>query len=139
MSEVRPTTGDVAVVLRSYTRGRYGGELGDFDESTSPTKEQVEAVIDHVMPLVTARLGSNLPGRLVAAAKSVATLRAAMGVVRSLMREGDGAEAGLYEAIREEYQEALRDFDAAARGDSSVDVGRGSGMGSIGAATVYEV
>lgn len=134
----RPTTDDVAAVLNAYTRGEYDGVgPGTFTADTTPTATQVEALIAHTLPLVAARLGETIPEALLPVAKSVATLRAAMAVVRSLLRQSDGNEKDLYDTLRQEYLDAAVDFKDAAQGDSASDPGAGKGIGNIGVRTVY--
>ena len=137
----RPGVGDVATALKGYTKGKYGGEEngGTFTATTTPTADEVDDMISSTLPLVAAKLGSTVPDELAQAAKSVATLRAAMAVVRSLMRQSDGNERDLYELLRDEYRDAVADYDAAARGHDSASEAGGSNIGNISIATVYNL
>lgn len=137
--DYRPNADDVATVLKGYTTGKWGGSEagGTFSEATTPTRDDVEAIITATIPLVAARLGSTPPAGLLPAAKSVAALRAAMGVVRGYMRQSDGNERDLYEILRDEYRDALTDYDLGAKGNDSSSAAGGSRIGNIGVRTVY--
>jgi hypothetical protein len=109
---VRPSLATMGSLMRARTKDFDGNELGTFTENTRPTDGQVQSAIDTALSLVGARLG-NVPDRLEDLARSVVALRAAMIVETSYFPEETGAEDSAFASYRDQYREALTDYDAA--------------------------
>lgn len=100
-----PTVQQVARHLRARTRGPSGAEVGTFDNTTVPTDEQVEAIIDMAMPFVSGMLG-DVPEGCSAGAQSLAALKAAEMVEISYFPE-QLQPGGTVQALRALYADLL--------------------------------
>lgn len=111
-ADYRPTLADLGGVMRARTRDSDGNELGTFTADTSPTDDEADGVITTALALVAARLGQ-VPDALGDLARSLVVLRAAMLVETSYVPEETSTDTSAYAAYREQYRDALADYDAA--------------------------
>ena len=109
----RPAVRDVASLIRARTKDAHDNELGTFTEATRPTADECEAIIDGVLPIIEARLGRDIAEPFWPAARRLAALRAAMGVERTYWPESVNSEGSSYQALKDEYDEALEALLAA--------------------------
>lgn len=133
------TTADVAVLLRArtYSKGTpapdpekpfdsvAGGVLtGEFSESTRPSIAQVQEAITKAATEVRARLGQEVTdAALLAFAKDVVALRAAMTVELAYYPEQANPDDSIYEKLKELYEDALSSLVAALPDTSSTRKG----------------
>jgi hypothetical protein len=108
----RPTLADLGGIMRARTRNGSGDELGTFTEDTRPTAEEAEGLIDRALGLVSPRLG-DVPESATNLAPSIVALRAAMFVETSYYPEETSGEGNAYASYREQYRDALADYDDA--------------------------
>lgn len=115
-----PTVADVSAILRARTySGRHpdpenpmavlagGVQLGEFDENTTPTAEDVaERIIPSAVQDVLLELG-DVPGELVGETRRVAALRAATECERSYIPEQADETRTVYQTLRLTYQEEV--------------------------------
>lgn len=111
-ADYRPTVADVGGLLRSRTLDDDGHELGTFTDATRPTAAETEAAITNALALVAPRLG-DVPDGLADMATSIVTLRTGMLVERSLFTQEATPDQGAYATLRDEYRDALADYDLA--------------------------
>lgn len=119
-ADFRPTVDDMGAIMRARTASG-GEELGTFTTETQPTAAEVETAIDRASGLVSPRLGS-VRDDLIELARSIVALRAAMLVETSYFPEEAAPDQSAYAAYREQYHDALADYDAAV----GEDVGDGN-------------
>ena len=84
---------DIALLLATRTRTDSGEEAGTFDDTTTPTADQVQALIDLALTEVSGHLdGLDVPADLDPAVARLVALRAAALVELSYFRvqQGDG-------------------------------------------------
>lgn len=105
---------DVAVILRARTYADGGGEtesgeeVGTFDATTRPTGDQVGELIEQAAKEVRARIGQDVEDAdLLAFAKDVVALRAAMGVELSYIPEQTDPDYSVYEKLKDLYEQGL--------------------------------
>lgn len=60
----RPTVAQVGSVIRARTKTSGGQEIGTFDDTTRPTGDQVEDLIDLTLSDTAASLGEDIPAAL---------------------------------------------------------------------------
>lgn len=111
-ADYRPTVADLGALLRSRTLDDEGNELGTFTAATRPTADQAEDFITRSLALVTPRLGV-VPDRLADMAGAIVALRAGMMVERSLFTQEATPDQSAYQTLRDEYRDALADYDSA--------------------------
>lgn len=96
----RPTVMDVAALTRTRTKGEFGDEPGTFNETTRPTGDQVERIIDQaVVDVLGVFTASDVPAEVQEEAKRVAALRACLYVELSYFPE-QGADNSPYLQLR---------------------------------------
>jgi hypothetical protein len=109
----RPTVAQVAAILRArtYAEGSdevdAGEEVGTFDNTTRPTSDQVEELIDLAVADVSMRVGVDIPEALRASAQRVAALRAASEIERSYLPEQTDSGQSIYQTLRLTYDEEV--------------------------------
>jgi hypothetical protein len=112
-ADLRPTLADLASIMQSRVYNGTGeDEVGTFTYETRPTAEQAETIIDRALGLVTGRVGS-VPASLREMVRSIVALRAAMLVETSYFPNETGSEDSAYAAYRDQYRDALADYDEA--------------------------
>lgn len=111
-----PSVQDVARHLRARTRGPSGAEVGTFDNTTVPTDDQVEAIIDMAMPFVSGAIG-DVPqdSPCEQGARSLAALKAAEMVEISYYPE-QLQPGGTVSALRALYADLLPTVQACISG-----------------------
>jgi hypothetical protein len=112
-----PSVQDVARYLRARTRGPDGSEVGTFDSTTVPTDDQVEAIIDLAMPIVSGMLGL-VPATCEVGARSLAALKAAEMIEVSYFPE-QLAPGGTVTALRALYADLLPAVQMCVSGDGT--------------------
>jgi hypothetical protein len=120
LGDYTPTADDLARIMRdrTYVDSVELGVFRDPDpandvEGTNPTATQAEGVIQDALDLVAPRLG-DVPTTLYGLARGVVRLRAAMLVESGLFsRDSDGPDTGAFASYRDQYRDALADYDEA--------------------------
>lgn len=128
---------DVAALLRARTYSAQkidpehpldvvagGSLLGEFSADTKPTAEQVEGLIKKAAIEVRARLGQDPEDEiLIAFAKDVVALRAAMGAELEYRPEQTNPEDSIYDKLEDRFEkgmsalvDALPDTSATSKG-----------------------
>ena len=104
----RPTTSDVAAILRTRTQA-LNTESGSFSDDTRPTKGQVQVLIGQAVNEVAARIGTDeLPSDdLRAYARELVSIRAGMSVELSYFPEQTNADDSAFEHLRQLYESGL--------------------------------
>lgn len=124
-----PTTADVAALLTARTLGASGEEVGDFTESTRPTSEQVEVLIEQSVGFVRSGLGDAAVSSTTIhdSVRALIALRTAMSVELSFFPEQIGSETSPFEALQSMYRfEFDRVVNAVDRANSEAS---GAGLG----------
>lgn len=116
MAVENPTVADVAARLPARAVTPLGARPGTFDETTTVKGTEVAPIIEEAASLVLPRLGV-VPDRLDAMAKAILTIRAAMMVELRFWPEQTEGDQTTYGQLRQEYRDALADYDAASQGD----------------------
>jgi hypothetical protein len=110
MADSKPTVAEVAALVPSRAKGQYG-RLTTFDETTQPTADQVQTVIDRCYSKIFGKVGTP-PDALVEDAKEIVTLRAAMLVELTFFGDQIRADRSPYQELKDLYEEAVTDFFA---------------------------
>lgn len=112
---------DVAALLRARTRSdASGSEAGTFDDTTRPTGEQVEGLIDQASRLVALKLGSPLADDLGQVAQHAVAIRTAMLVELSLQPDQTSDVDSVYMRLKVMFDELMADLK------ETIDAGGGS-------------
>lgn len=141
--DFRPTADQLAALMpaRAFDRDGYddAGVFRDPDENgeggTRPSKSQAERMITLALPLVIPRLGE-VGDSLVDTARTLVALRAAMMVETGLFPGEVSSDDSAYARLREQYQEALADYDEVAKGNVGPAPG-GARVASVPVRTIY--
>ncbi len=83
---VTPAADDVAILLRTRTRSDDGTEFGTFTDETSPTVDEVQALIDLAATEVLAQLPDEIDTTFGPAVTRLIALRAAALIELSFFR-----------------------------------------------------
>lgn len=111
-----PTVQQVAYRLLARTRQSNGVLAKTFNTLTDPTDTDVLGVIALTVQLLGPRLGI-VPDALVDSAASLAALKAAIDVEESFFMEQVSNGASPVRMMRDEYTEALKNWDIQATGE----------------------
>jgi hypothetical protein len=125
-----PTLGDVATLVRARTVDENGNR-GAFTSSTNPTDDQVDELIGRAVDEVRRRGGPTLASTddesLIAAARELAAIRAAMLVELSYYPEQANEDSSAYARLKEMWDEQM----GALLSSLTTDPGDVQGIGSI--------
>lgn len=135
MPIIPPTVAEVGTLMRARTRDSMGNELGTFTTDTRPTATEVTEMIDSASELVEGRLG-DVPERLEPIVTTIIALRAAMAIELSYFPEEVGDDQSAYARYREQFQDALADYQTSIESDRGVDASKRIGIIRIG--TYYQ-
>lgn len=107
----RPTTDDVAALLRARTKNPSGNEQGTFDDQTRPTELEVERLITNGVAKVLAAIGVwDLPPEAQDEARHLASILAACEVELSYFPEQVRSDRSAYAQLWELYQHNIDVF-----------------------------
>jgi hypothetical protein len=123
-----PTPDECAEVMPAYTRGGFddddriyaGAERGAFDDSTSPTEEDVVGLITAACDEVAGRVGVVIPLAQYGLARTAAKWHVAMTVAQQKMPSGTDDAAGEYRAFNSNFVASLSALVELARMPTSV-------------------
>ncbi len=108
MASWAPSPDDVAKVLRARLAGELGASVETFDESTRPTVDQVQDLIDtFAVPEVEGACGADIPEEHEALATRAATFYAASLVEASYFPEQANQEDSSYTALTNLFERSL--------------------------------
>jgi hypothetical protein len=116
VADFTPSVADVSALLRARTKDSNGSEVGIFNDDTRPSSAQVLTLIDQAVVDVQTILGVSPPDYLADAAKSAATLKAAMYVELSYYPEQVRSDRSAYPHYEQMYVTQVRALQEAARG-----------------------
>jgi hypothetical protein len=110
MSDVdyAPTLDEVASLVPSRAKGQYG-RATTFDETTQPTSDQVQTIIDRSAAKVFSKVGDP-PAALLEDAKEIVALRAAMLIELTFFGDQIRADRSPYGELKALYEEAVKDY-----------------------------
>lgn len=122
-----PTVDQVARKTMSRCRDKFGNQKGTFDQTTTPTDEQVEDIIFDVVTDVADVIGDSVPDELIDDAQQVVALKAAMRIETDFFPEQIRATRSPYPQLEAEYETQLGRLQRAiilyGEGDVVVDAG----------------
>jgi hypothetical protein len=118
-----PTTDEVARLIISRTRDKYGNLIGVFTDETLPTAEQVDDIIGDVITDVADFIGDTVPVALVDDAQHLVAVRAAMQVELSYYAEQVNTNRSPYNQLKqhfdEDIQQLIRQIQSIESGDDT--------------------
>jgi hypothetical protein len=106
----RPTTTDVAALLRARTKDASGNELGDFTSATRPTDLEVERLITNGCAKVSALVGWDIPDDALDEARHLASIVAACEVELSYWPEQVRSDRSAFTQLWEIFQADVAAF-----------------------------
>lgn len=109
-----PTVKQIAGRLMARTR-MPNGEVGNFNDETIPTAEQVNEVIAQAVSLMRPRLGP-VPDALVDQAQALAAIRVSYMVELGFFPEQVETNISPYRTLLVEYKDELENWDISAAG-----------------------
>jgi len=102
-----PNVAQVARKILSRTRDQYGNTLGTFNTNTTPTEQQVSAIILDVLPNVADEVGDEIPPEYFDDAAEVVALRAAMQVELDFFPDQVATDRSPYPQLADLYEKEL--------------------------------
>ena len=111
-----PTVDDVAAIMQARTRqGFVGGgrSSGTFDDTTTPTGDQVEALIANAQTAVLAKVGGKIPASVTAIAKLAVARYAAMDIEASFWPDQLQRDQSPWKAHKAQFESLLADLATA--------------------------
>jgi hypothetical protein len=102
-----PSITDVARLVMSRTKDKYGNEVGTFNSNTRPTNVQVSELITEMADRVTDVIGDEVPEQLWSDAASVVAERTAMEIELSYFPEQVNTNRSAYKDLKEQYEEDI--------------------------------
>lgn len=124
----RPTSDEVARLLRARTKDSTGSELGEWTTDTRPTLEEVEGLIDEAVGIVASSTGVEIAEPCANGAQRLAALLTAALIELSYFPEQVRADRSAYPEYKRLYDDGmvkLGDCIAAGGGDGSAEIGEG--------------
>ena len=121
----KPTSADVAAILRARTKDLAGIEIGDFTDDTRPTGAEVVRLIDLAYNEVTGAAGMYLAPRCAGLATSLIVVRTAMWVEGSYWPEQVRSDRSIYAELSEQYAAGMPVLMECAAGNLPGDGGDG--------------
>lgn len=103
----RPAVAEVAQHIRARTRNSRGRLVGTFDDSTSPTGEDVEALLDQFLSEFELDVGETIPATLQDDAQTIVAIGAAAAVENSYRAEATDDANSTYSALRARYERGV--------------------------------
>lgn len=130
VDDIRPTVEDIASLERTRTVSEGGGDVGEFNETTHPTADEVEGVIDTAVGLVLDQLPTDrFDPKHFPSVTSAIKLQAAIIVESSYFRERlDQGSADLYSRS---LQSAIISLNNKITADSRIGSGIASGRPAL--------
>lgn len=119
-----PDVDAVAQLLPAYTRGSFddqnggiypGSEQGEFTDSTSPTEEEVEGLIQTACEEIAGRVGIAIPLAQYGLATATAKWHVAMTISGDKMAAGTEEAAGQYRQYNSNFVASLNSLVELAR------------------------
>lgn len=129
-----PTVRTVGSKIMSRTKDQFGNVCGTFTTETTPTNDQVEAVIEGIITEVADVIGDQVPEAFIDDAQNLAALRAAMQIELDFFSDQVNTGRSIYPQLREQYLLALDNLSASM--SSAID-GEGPGTQGTSAAPSY--
>jgi hypothetical protein len=105
--EWAPSVGEVASLVMSRTKDKYGNELGVFNANTRPTNTQVVRLIDQMTDRVADQIGDTIPTQLWENAAGVVATRVAMQIELDFYPEQVATNRSPYQEYKAQYEEDL--------------------------------
>jgi hypothetical protein len=117
----RPTSDDVAALLRARTKDLYGNELGVFNANTRPTDAEVEQLISMSYAEVLGHVGGDVFYPCAQPGTALVALRAAMWVELSYFPEQVRSDRSVYSELVAQWSEGLDALMVCVRDNSDDD------------------
>lgn len=117
----RPTLEEIGAVVPAYTRGSFddgpqaGAEQGTFDDTTSPTAETVEDLIDLAVREIRGRVAYDIPPRCYSLARACATWHVAVTLTTGKLPDQADEATGQARGHQGRYLATLEDLKAQVR------------------------
>lgn len=112
-----PAPDDVAALMLARARDA-DGNIVPFGPDTSPTGDEVSALVAQAAGVVALQVGATVPEAQAEAAKLATAAYAAMLVEASLQQRSDSESASPHDHYRRVYEDALRAVQGAQAGDT---------------------
>jgi len=109
--EWKPSVADVAAHIRARTKDAGGNEVGTFDETTRPTGDEVELLIDKAVRRVQTQVGEPCNETLREDAGAAAALYAAMLVEQSYFPEQTAPTGSSFNSLNTLWKELIAVLD----------------------------
>ena len=118
--DVRPSIEEVSLLERTRTVGSGGGEKMTFDETTRPTADEVELLIDQATEAILGQLPTRLAPIYYQRARHQIALYTAILIEASFFRESlDQGSAALYQRMLTSGMENLVEATGGIGGDAA--------------------
>jgi hypothetical protein len=101
-----PSVAEVAALIRARLTSEHGADLGGFTNATSPTQTQVQDFIYQAAGRVAVAVGTTMADpNLLAAARALVVVRAAMMAELSLSLDRLDSDRAIYDRLKTEWDE----------------------------------
>lgn len=127
-SVYRPSLEQVASVIWARTKNSGGVQLGTFDDTTRPTGDQVENLIDLALSDAAASLGQDIPADLWAGVTMLVAIGTANVIQASYWPEQVGQNSTVFDYWTNWYEMGLTKMALAVR---AINDGDGEGADGI--------
>jgi len=117
VEEWRPSIQEIAVLTPAYTRGGFdddsdgaqeaGAEHGVYDDTTSPTEDEVQALIDAACDEIAGRVGAPITATHAGLARIAACWHVAAAIAGAKMPAGTDDASGEYRGHAANYRFSL--------------------------------
>lgn len=105
-----PTTQEVGAFLRARLVDDFNNHKDDFDDTTSPTQEEAQELIDAAADEVSEEIGTEVAPSRVSQAKRLVQLLAAANIEMSFFPEQAAANNSMYDKLMARYNTLLPKF-----------------------------
>lgn len=125
-TDYRPVLQQVGNITLQRTRDEYGAVTGTFSDKSTPTKTQVEDLIDKALDKVAMKIGNDIPSILWDTASELVALRTAMLIETTYFAEQITEGRSPYRILKEQFDEDIADLQLSI---TAVEAGDDIGMG----------
>lgn len=126
-TDYTPALEDVGVVTLSRTKDQYGNVVGTFDDTTTPTGDQVDELIAKATSRVSMKIGTDIPPVTWDDAKTLVAIRTAMFIEVTFFPEQISDNRSPYNILKEQYASELCDIQLAITAAEATESGNDLG------------